>query len=63
MDNFMDEKDPEPSSADPLNNSSPSEIIREEDEAGDEQLLDRLLKVNAAIENIEKSSSSAALAN
>ena len=54
IDEFMDEKEDneQPNSA-AAGATEPSEIVREVDEAGDEQLLERLLKVNEAIEKIE----------
>jgi predicted Holliday junction resolvase-like endonuclease len=40
-----------------------SEIVREVDEAGDEEMLERLLKVNEAIEKIESNGEMAAVKN
>jgi hypothetical protein len=57
IDEFMDEKE------DNKKQGEESEIIREVDGAGDEEMLERLLKVNEAIEKIESNGEMAAVKN
>jgi hypothetical protein len=57
IDEFMDEKE------DKTKQAEESEIVREVDEAGDEEMLERLLKVNEAIEKIESNGEMAAVKN
>jgi hypothetical protein len=57
IDEFMDEKE------DNKKQGEESEIVREVDEAGDEEMLERLLKVNEAIEKIESNGEMAAVKN
>jgi hypothetical protein len=57
IDEFMDEKEEN------TKQGEESEIVREVDEAGDEEMLERLLKVNEAIEKIESNGEMAAVKN
>jgi predicted Holliday junction resolvase-like endonuclease len=57
IDEFMDEKE------DNTKQGEESEIVREVDGAGDEEMLERLLKVNEAIEKIESNGEMAAVKN